>query len=110
MVLLTGDIQEAGIAVMLRRWGRREGGDGGDDRIDVMDLPHHGSADPGAMEWVASVGAGVVLQSTGARRLEGDVWPAVLGECERCITSVDGACTVRVHADGRVEVSGFVER
>lgn len=42
--------------------------------IDVMELPHHGSAQTAAMEWVQKLQPRVILQSTGQSRVDDPRW------------------------------------
>jgi competence protein ComEC len=93
-MLLTGDVQAEAIgAVMAANPGLD---------VDVMELPHHGSATTAALEFVRWAKPEVVLQSTGPSRV-GDVrWLEVKGGREWFVTAVDGACFVKFFGDGGV--------
>lgn len=63
-VLLTGDIQRAGIARLLERV----------PVVDVLELPHHGSFNPLSRALVERASPAVVLQSTGPSRVDDPRW------------------------------------
>ena len=104
-VLLTGDIQDDAIELLLN-----------DDTIarelhdaDIVELPHHGSFRDGAIELMEQIQPRVVLQSTGQSRLNPDRWADILADTTRLITARDGAATVIVHEDGTIETRRFLE-
>lgn len=88
VVLMTGDIQRAGIAGLEAA--------GADLRADVIEVPHHGSADPAAMALVANSGAWMALQSTGPSRLNDARWDAARAGRRWLTTAGDGAVFVQV--------------
>lgn len=101
-VLLTGDIQAAGIGA-LRESGALAGG-----AIDVLELPHHGSFNAAARDFVAELAPAVVVQSTGVARLNDERWAEARAAARRwLITAQHGAISTRIHAGGRVEAVGF---
>lgn len=93
-MLLTGDIQQQAIGMLM---ATRSGPD-----VDAMELPHHGSATAGAVEFVRWLQPEVVLQSTGPSRVGDLRWLEVRGGRDWLVTAVDGACFVEFHSDGRV--------
>lgn len=93
-MLLTGDIQQQAIGMLM---ATRSGLD-----VDAMELPHHGSATAGAVEFVRWLQPEVVLQSTGPSRVGDLRWLEVRGGRDWLVTAVDGACFVEFHSDGRV--------
>lgn len=100
-LLLTGDIQARGIERV------REALDG--VRVDALELPHHGSALPAAVEFVAALDPGVVLQSTGERRAADPRWSAARAGRAWWTTATDGASWVEFRHDGAV-ASGSLRR
>jgi competence protein ComEC len=102
--LLTGDIQDAGIAAVLNGPGRGTG-----FKADVLELPHHGGWSEEAAAFVRHVGPKIVLQSTGASRLRRDRWADELLGTSRYISVVHGAteCVFKPH--GEVQVSSYRE-
>jgi len=94
-VLLTGDIQQDGMRD-LRDDDALRG-------IDVLELPHHGSVHPAALDFVEMIDAEIVLQSTGAGRMTPDRW-SHLEQRRRSVTSRDGAVTIHLADDGPMTV------
>jgi len=98
-LLLTGDIRPASMAGLLAAGPGVLGG------VGILELPHHGSVNETAIEFVRAVSPAVVLQSTGPRRAvrgqsggwetlrEGRVW---------WVTARDGAAWGEVGKDGDV--------
>lgn len=101
--LLCGDIgQEA-----IRRLNREHR----DMNADVMELPHHGSSNREAHDFLGRLSPEVVLQSTGWRRMIGagnERWAAQLSEALRLVTVRDGACWVRIGRDGAISTGRFL--
>lgn len=93
-VLLTGDISAEAISVL------RRAHPGLSPR--VMELPHHGSADPASIEWVGVSAPQVVLQSTGKRRANDPRWALVRSGRVWFCTAIDGAAWAEVDVDGSV--------
>ena len=90
-VLLTGDIEKAGAAMVLGKPGQA---------VDVLQAPHHGSRAAYNPQWNAWAHAGFVVSSRGDLYTntirEADLGPnAVLWE-----TEVQGAITLRSHRTG----------
>lgn len=93
-VLLTGDIQDEAIAMLLT---------GPESiRADVLELPHHGSARPAAYAFVDRVSPSVVLQSTGPRRLDDPRWDHVRAARNWFVTARDGAVMVDLRRDSTI--------
>lgn len=93
-VLLTGDLESAGIERVLAHLG------GATLRADVLELPHHGAWSEAALDLVACVDPALLLQSTGPARLRGDPWPARLENRPRLVTARDGWIRVRIDDAG----------
>lgn len=93
-VLLCGDIQrEAMAALMAPR---------ADLAADVLELPHHGSVHPMALDFVERVDPRIVLQSTGPSRAMDIRWNVQRRGRAWWTTATDGAAWVEVRRDGRV--------
>lgn len=99
-LLLTGDIQRAGIAGL--------GAAGVDPSATVMEAPHHGSAIPAAIDFVGRAGPAVVLQSSGSSRAGDERWDAVRERTRWLVTARHGAVHAWIRPDGRVESGGFL--
>jgi competence protein ComEC len=97
VALLLGDIEPAGIDAMVRTTGAL--------RADVVEAPHHGSARDRSIAFVASLGAGAVVQSTGPQRLGDERWDGVKATATWWTTAQDGAAFVEIRRDGSI-VSG----
>lgn len=100
-VLLTGDIQRAGIAGLEAS--------GAEVRATVMEVPHHGSAIPAAFAFVERVGPAVVLQSTGPSRAGDERWTEARARSAWLTTAERGAVHAWLRADGWVQVGGFLD-
>jgi competence protein ComEC len=97
--VLTGDVSSEAVGDLLRSHptlGAR-----------VMELPHHGSADSRAIEWVGRVSPWVVLQSTGPTRVDDPRWAIVRSGREWHCTAVEGAVWAEVGVDGSVRAGGM---
>lgn len=104
-LLLTGDIQRAGIAALMS-----ELSDGLEPlRIVAIELPHHGSFNEVSAGLVAWASGAVVLQSTGPRRVNDARWAAARDGRAWLTTASDGAAWVEVLKDGSVR-HGAVRR
>jgi len=93
-VLLTGDISAEAINMLRRAQPALA--------PRVMELPHHGSADPASIEWVGAISPDVVLQSTGKRRANDPRWALVRSGRAWFCTALDGASWAEVDVDGSV--------
>ncbi|MEQ9459426.1 MAG: ComEC/Rec2 family competence protein [Phycisphaeraceae bacterium] len=94
-VLLTGDIDQAGVMGVGQRLR--------DARVDVIDLPHHGSRRPAAMRWLAELRLEIAVQSSGWPRAAGpSPWGAVLPGVRLFETYRDGAVTIRIDTSGEM--------
>ncbi len=94
-VLMTADIERLGLDGIRAALGGM--------RIDVMEAPHHGSARPEAIRFVAEIDPSIVVQSTGERRLDDNRWDEVRAGREWLVTARDGAVSVIVRSDGSIE-------
>ena len=90
-VLLTGDIGPDAIGRVSHL------------RADVMELPHHGSFNDAALEWVVRTAPGLVVQSTGRLRAGDPRWNPARERSAWRSTAEDGAIVTRIHLDGRLE-------
>ena len=85
-LLLTGDIQDEGIARVL---AREPGLD-----VSILEIPHHGSWRPIAAEMVRTFDPEVVIQSTGRRRWRHDRFGEACAGRRRLVTARDGSFVV----------------
>jgi beta-lactamase superfamily II metal-dependent hydrolase len=92
---MTGDVQRAGIAGLEAA--------GVDPSATVVEVPHHGSAEPAAMRFVERSGAAVALQSTGPARLDDDRWDGVRAGRRWLVTARHGAVWAWIRERGAVE-------
>ncbi len=88
-VLLTGDIQAPAMRALQAT----------DVRADVLELPHHGSVHPDAVEFVKRVGPSVVLQSTSPSRAADPRWAGIAGTSVWRTTAIHGWSRVELGAD-----------
>lgn len=102
-VLLCGDIQREAIEQILADH------DGDSLRADVMELPHHGSYIPAAVQFVQSVKPDVVMQSTGWARWQRDRWGDAMTGVHRLVTARDGACWVEIHHNGTLTTGTYLD-
>lgn len=93
-VLLDGDIGPAAINSVSAKYS--------DLSVDVMEVPHHGSAKPESMSFVQRLHPKVVLQSTGPQRVGDRRWDAAKRGRAWHVTATDGACWAEVRRDGSV--------
>lgn len=101
-ILLCGDVEVDAIARVRRSFPHLQ--------ADVMEAPHHGSARPAAIEWVAGVDPGVVVQSTGPSRVRDPRWEGVRSGRVWRATAESGAVWAEVTTDGNVRSGAFVGR
>ncbi len=90
-LLLTGDIQDEGIARVMNR----ERGLG----VSVLELPHHGSWRPITAEMIRNLDPEVVIQSTGPRRWRHDRFGEACEGRRRLVTARDGSFVVDLPVD-----------
>lgn len=108
-MLLTGDIERVAMVSLL---GDRAAGAGGGIGADILELPHHGSYHEVAGHFVETVGARVILQSTGPSRLDDPRWSGVrAGLMARggawLVTARHGAAWAEIRRDGGVRAGAF---
>jgi competence protein ComEC len=103
-VLLTGDLEAEGEAELTA--ARRAAGAG---RVDVVKVPHHGSATSSSPELVGALAPALAVISCGRGNSFGlpaasviAAWAAAGAEIAR--TDRDGAVTVTISADGALAV------
>jgi len=105
-VLFTGDIGPGPLGVL-----REAHGSGRLGRVDVLELPHHGSFNEASEGLVGALSPGVVLQSTGRQRVGDGRWEGARA-LQRSrggawfVSEVDGCVRTRVLRDGRVRAVG----
>lgn len=96
--LLTGDIGPQSIARLMEdpEAGTFVG-------ASILELPHHGSVNEAALEFVRRIGPAAVLQSTGPERARREEWGSVRrGGSAWHVTARDGAAWAEVLGDGGV--------
>ncbi len=100
-VLLTGDLDREGMARLMPSVSSL--------RADVVELPHHGSYNELASEFIRELQPRIVLQSTGRARFMRDRWADELADVQRYVTIRDGASWVEIDHDGTITSGSFVE-
>ncbi|MBL8763497.1 MAG: ComEC/Rec2 family competence protein [Phycisphaerae bacterium] len=70
--------------------------------VAVMEAPHHGSYKPAARDFVSSLDPRVVLQSTGASRLDDPRWDEIRHGRTWLSTARDGALWCEIGMDGSI--------
>lgn len=93
-LLLTGDIGPAAIADLRGAYTGLT--------VDVMEVPHHGSAKPESMAFVQALSPRIVLQSTGPQRLDDRRWDRARAGRDWLVTARDGAAWVEFLDSGRL--------
>lgn len=99
-LLLTGDIGPESIARLLARDNTTDL-----DNVAILELPHHGSVNEPAIDFVRTIAPQVILQSTGprrARRGEQDAWNLIRAKSPWYITTRDGAAWAEIGSEGAV--------
>lgn len=97
-ILLTGDIQNAGMVEVMEQFSANE------LACSIMELPHHGSWSEMSAEFVRLVNPDIILQSTAGGRLIGDRWQDELADRKRYVTAAHGATVVEFRRDGTTRV------
>lgn len=99
VAVLCGDVQDEAVsALRLMDLGRPL----------VMEAPHHGSARGPAISWVGELLPAVVLQSSGASRLDDARWAGVRERVVWWSTAASGACWVEVERGGSVKSGAWM--
>ena len=93
-VLLTGDIERPAMNAILDRTPELS--------AHIIELPHHGSAKPGATGFVDRLDPSIVLQSTGPTRLDDPRWASTRAGRTWYATANKGGVWVRIMRDGTV--------
>ncbi len=96
-VLLTGDIQEAGIDALGAH----------DVQADLLELPHHGSATTFARGFLDRVDPMVVIQSTGPSRVGDPRWTLHRAGRAWFVTARDGWVWAEIERDGEVRAGSM---
>lgn len=81
-----------------------------DLRADICEAPHHGSALPESIRWIAQLRPEVVLQSTGASRVGDPRWKGVRQMTDWRATPYDGASWAEIRSDGTIRAGSFRTR
>lgn len=100
-VLLTGDLEREAMAQLLPSRSSLQ--------ADVVELPHHGSYNELAVEFILQLEPSIVLQSTGRTRWMRDRWAEHLEGMTRYVTVRDGAVWVEIDHDGTISSGSFIE-
>lgn len=100
--LLTGDVQDAAIAHLRSTQPALQ--------PRVLELPHHGSARPAAIDFAWTLNPDIVFQSTGAQRAGDPRWDGVRVGREWYTTATDGAAWVEFLEDGGVRAGSILGR
>jgi competence protein ComEC len=95
-VLFTGDIDEQKIKEMGAKLT---------DRIDVVELPHHGEWNKGSQELINRLSPCAVIQSTSISRHAKDSW-TIPEDTDRFVTAVDGTITIIINKEGNIAAAG----
>ncbi len=101
-VLLTGDIEREAMVRLLES--------GEDLRANVLELPHHGSHHPTGEVFLERVNPAIVVQSTGPSRLLDERWERARQGRRWLVTARDGAISLVIYTDGRIEATPFIPR
>ncbi|MEM9082127.1 MAG: ComEC/Rec2 family competence protein [Planctomycetota bacterium] len=99
-LLLTSDIEEFGQSETLSTLQTNA-----EDElfVDVLEVPHHGSARSFAFEFVSAINPRIVVQSTGPKRLNDERWDNVKQGRTWFTTAGDGLITITIRTDGKIE-------
>ena len=87
-LLVCGDAEEDALKAVLHAYPHIQ--------CDVLELPHHGSWNSVAAEFVRRSNPYAIIQSTGSRRFRRDRWKTVLEHRDRYVTCRDGASVVEL--------------
>lgn len=101
-LLLCGDVLREAMAMLMTSLPEL--------RADCVELPHHGSYNDVAQDFVARLDPAIILQSTGAQRIERDRWSEPLADRARLITARGGACWVEIDHEGTMQWGRFIDR
>lgn len=95
-LLLLGDLEQDGLDALRATYP--------DLRADVVEAPHHGSPRDFAVDFVSTLDARVVVQSTGASRIDPPAWATVRERVRWWTTATHGAVGVTIRTDGSIDV------
>lgn len=102
-LLLCGDIQQQTMNELLAESHSI------DLAADILELPHHGSYNDVAEDFVKAVNPKVILQSTGWTRWSKDRWDNILAtNSTRFVTARDGAIWMKIAKDGSISHGKFI--
>lgn len=107
-ILLPGDLEAAGEAALVRRWGTTLAS-------DVLKVPHHGSRTSSSATLLAAVAPRIAIVSSGADNRFGFPHPAVERAYARAgaqlwRTDLDGAISITIDADGALSIDAARDR
>ena len=83
---------------------------GDDPRVDILELPHHGSVSPEAVAFVQTLDPAVVLQSTGVSRALEPAWSGARAGRAWWSTAEHGAAHAEILLDGSITSGAMIER
>ncbi len=98
-LLLTGDIQREAILALINSGMPLE--------HDAIEAPHHGSFNDAAYELISRVEPGVIVQSTGPRRLGDQRWDRLRNVTNWRATAARGWVYIEAHRDGTLRVGSM---
>ena len=99
-ILLCGDIEQEAQKRFLEHYPTL--------KVDVMVLPHHGSMTNLDTHFVEVLEPEVLIASCSRRNLSNTYRPPENSDIQCFYTSVDGAVTVKIKADGTLGATGFL--
>ncbi len=73
----------------------------------VLELPHHGSAKPPAIDWVTALKPRIILQSTGRSRANDPRWSTARTNLWHC-TALDGSAHITIHTDHTLTATSYL--
>ena len=99
-ILLCGDIEQPAQQAFIERYPLL--------RVDVLILPHHGSTVNLDGHFVEQLAPDILIASCSSRNQPNAYHPAEDSDARCFYTSVDGAVTVKIKADGALSATGFL--
>lgn len=99
-ILLCGDIEQPAQQAFIERYPLL--------RVDVLILPHHGSTVNLDGQFVEQLAPDILIASCSSRNQPNAYHPAEDSDARCFYTSVDGAVTVKIKADGTLSATGFL--
>ena len=100
-LLFTGDIEERAMVHLLKNNSAML-------RASVLEAPHHGSSRHSTASFINAVNPQLIVQSTGPRRLQKDLFSSHIGSRQRLATNAVGAISVTWSEAGQLEWSSHL--